>query len=661
MVRLSYIDSGIGPTIPLSTIIELDKKKATHVSFHSNRIKTLDINTTISTKYRRNGGEDAFFRNGSGRLNHLLELDVSSNFLYEGSPSPSIGIASTSKKISLLGMCHNLCTLNLSCNHLSEKSLSNLFRGSNASGGSDICLTRLHTLDVSHNNISKLPVELHVICPSLRHLSAQHNKIKSLTSLVQTLHNFRGKMESVQFRGGGGNSSTNQNPVCSKELYHEKVLFILGTNLSKFDGCRINANERDKARRKLESGLSIHQNESGGVNTPIANVQEQECRKPLISRRNVQQPQQRQWQRGQQIDGEVEYEEQSSWCHEDTEVLDNQHQQCIQNNRANMEIESLKERVASLSVLVQRQASNNTSSVANRQQEEKTNDTSIEKENRPPAVEINTKESNKRSLIRQRTAASYMIRAILLRQKHEKSMLYLAFSLWVLSTKHNRHEQRSNVKYIEAEKNWKMKMNELAESKRTTVSEEIKKSQSKLNQSQEAIKLSEKKVSYLKKQVHDLKEKLQYEKKSLKSIEEQSSKALDLLQAQNVQLKATMQEEREEYKEQARQAEVELERLKKDLQFTSNELYDERRGTANLESMNKQMSIANQEATELASNNSQQVQQLKLEVIQKDVSKYTICLTFLHLVCLDDISSRLIIPPYEYVKPGNHTTFERCI
>ena len=630
MIRLSHVDSGLGPTLPLSTIIELDKKKATHVSFHSNRIKTLDINTTTSTKYRSNGGEDEFIRNGSGRLNHLLELDVSSNFLHEGCPSPSIGIASTSKKISLLGMCHNLCTLNLSCNHLSEKSLSNLFlRGNTATGGdSNICLTRLHTLDVSHNNLAKLPVELHVFCPSLRHLSAQHNKIKSLTCLVQTLHNFRGKMESVQFRGGGGNLMTNQNPVCSKELYHEKVLFILGSNLSKFDGCRINANEREKARRKLERGLSIHRHESGSVNTPTTNVQEQECRKPSVSGRN-EQPQQRQWQQGQQLDDEDKYEEQSIWCHEDTEVLDNHHQQCVQNNAANMEIESLKERVASLSVLVQKQASNNTSSVANMQQEGKTNDASTEKENRPPGVEINTKESNKHSSLRQRTAASYMMRAMLLRQKHEKSILYFAFSLWVLSTKHNRHEQRSNAKYIEAEKTWKMKMDELVDSNKKTVGEAIKKCQSKLNQSQEATRLSEKKVSYLKKQVHDLKEKLQYEKKSLQSNEEQSSKALDLLQAENVQLKATLQKEREEYKEQARQAEIELNRLRKDLQLKSNELDDERRGKANLESMNNQMSIAKQEASELASNNSQHVQQLKLEVIQKDVSLSH----FLHLVC----------------------------
>ena len=133
----------------------------------------------------------------------------------------------------------------------------------------------------------------------------------------------------------------------------------------------------------------------------------------------------------------------------------------------------------------------------------------------------------------------------------------------------------------------------------------------------------------MKKQGHDLKEKLQYEKKSLQSNEEQSSKALDLLQAENVQLKATLQKEREEYKEQARQAEIELNRLRKDLQLKSNELDDERRGKANLESMNNQMSIAKQEASELASNNSQHVQQLKLEVIQKDVSLSH----FLHLVC----------------------------
>ena len=148
--RFSRIDCGIGPTLDLATVAEIFRKKATHISLHANKIKTLDL--YVSPQYLGKNKEEDALRTGSQELVHVLELDLSSNSLHEGYPLSRPGGA---MKVPLLGLCTNLITLNLASNGLSQHSFENLFKDNN------FCLSRLQTLDISHNAFDKLPHELH--------------------------------------------------------------------------------------------------------------------------------------------------------------------------------------------------------------------------------------------------------------------------------------------------------------------------------------------------------------------------------------------------------------------------------------------------------------------------------------------------------------------
>ena len=577
-MRVSYIDSGIGPTLPLSTIAELDRKKAARVSFHSNRIKSLDIIISSATHHRNDKEEDAI-RNGSS-LNYLSELDISSNNLHEGYPLPSI--SSKKKVLPLLGMCTTLCKLNLSSNNLNEKLFGNLLiDGDN----NVICLTQLHTLDISRNNFTKLPTQLHEICPSLKHLLAQHNKIKSLITLLQTLHNLRGQMESVTLMN---------NPIYSKEFYYEKIIFVL--KLSKLDNRKICENDIEKARIKLERAISTR---SDTTTTH---------REPVISRRNNNL---RQHQNNQ-----VNCEEYRELCHEEENgvIIDNlhPHQQFDQNNSE--EINALKEQIAALSALVETQVSNNNAN----------NNASLnEKENIPPpaeaaAVAAKEEQTLEKILQYRHRAAATLIQLSLLSQRHEQSSLYFAISLWALSTK-LRRMQTSNVTYIEAEKGWQATTAKLV-NKNKILSENIEKGKIQLERSRAANKASKKEVLHLTQQVKELTESLQNDRMELKNSQGKSNKNLEEAKYEVQQLKVALQKEKEEREKQARNAETELNKLRKELQLTSQQLHDERREKAKLESVNNQMATANQEASELATANSQQLHQLRLEIIQKDTT-----------------------------------------
>lgn len=225
VTRVSYISSGLNK-ISQSLLDEFADKRATHATLHSNQICSLEVNS-----------------NNAIPLNHLIDLDLSSNALHKGYTFAN------HRATSLLGCCNNLVKLHLGNNEFTSKSFEVFINSSPILS----CLT---SLDISHNNISKLPPSLREKFPSLKHLTALSNRIQSLSSLLNVLHRYRGVIESLTLTNKKGTS----NPVCNATLYREKVIFVLGDNLTQFDSRNVSLEERKKARKRLSvySGVNNH-------------------------------------------------------------------------------------------------------------------------------------------------------------------------------------------------------------------------------------------------------------------------------------------------------------------------------------------------------------------------------------------------------------------
>jgi len=552
-------------------MVEINRKKATHVNFHSNRINTLEIRIPIQYHCNNNNKDVEYIRTG-GCINHLLELDFSSNNLGDGyNNNTAMPILGKSKKLPLLGLCNNLRKLNLSTNNLNENSFVNL--------SDSILLPNLQTIDISQNRFNKLPTMLHVL-PSLKHLYVKKNEIKSLTSLLQTLHNHRGKLETVVL--------TN-NPVCSKELYFEKVVFVLGTTLSSLDCRKVTSNDRESARIRLERGLSIK-------NT--VTVPKQECIPPSISQRNrvlVQEA---------DNNNQIEHE-QRKWYQEKE---DEEHIYTQRNNTAavaNEDLRALKERVASLSARIEEQASS--------QRHNKEN--VPPKASKPKSGRMKMPDSNNKELcIRQQNAAINLMNTIILRQKQDRTIVQLALSLWRLTTKLER-EKKLETNFIETENQWQLKVEELDRTNES-LKEELEKAKQSAQLSDKVTKVCDKKMLQLKQQVDDLEESL----KVAKTNQEKTMRMLGTSKIEVQRLEVTLLREREDNKAEARRVEHKLKTLHKELEHTAKQLDDERREKIVVESVNKQVSMANEEAAEAANTNAQQLHKLKLEVIQKEAT-----------------------------------------
>ena len=95
--------------------------------------------------------------------------------------------------------------------------------------------------------------------------------------------------------------------------------------------------------------------------------------------------------------------------------------------------------------------------------------------------------------------------------------------------------------------------------------------------------------------------------------EEKSQEALDMLKTDMQRHDAMLRVDSDKNKERAHLAEAELDRLRKELQCTEEALDTERGGRTKLESVNNQ-------TKELLTTHAAQLNELKLEVIQKDVS-----------------------------------------
>jgi len=602
--RFSRIDCGIGPTLDLATVAEIFRKKSTHISLHANRIKTLDL--YVSPQHLGKNKEEEALRTGSQELVHVLELDLSSNSLHEGYTLPRPGGA---MKVPLLGLCTNLITLNLASNGLSQHSFANLF-GRRAGEDDNLCLARLQNLDISHNAFDRLPHELHTKCPSLKNLAAINNKLKSLTSLLQSLHTFRGKLETVQFTTKSNDAANN--PVCSKDLYREKVIFVLGSQLVRLDFGIINATDREKARLKLERGLSIYSENSADetnvqIHTPPTS---QGCKQPQ-----------------HQTHGQAECDFQIGLHHEEVGVLHRGPRHADENDDAAKRIRALEEHLASLTVIIENQVSCIDRCAA------RGCDVDVDSAPLIPSGEVGEDgvKSSRSTLLekrlsamcqRQRAAAMILMKTIIDRQRqHEGINLHISFCLWLTSTRSHRNALISKKIVMELEKKWQLKAAELVNE---AIGEEIVKSKRQIELSDEKY---EKTILPLTRKVKLLEGRLECHVKN----EAESNVATNVLKSDFQRLEEALKKDITEKKERARLAEVEVDRLHRELQIRTEALDKERNGKV---SEIQRLTISNEEAMELVATNAAHLHQLKLEVIQKDVSSgYCMSRSALMILC----------------------------
>lgn len=574
--RQSYIASEIGPTLPLSIVAEILKTRATHVIFHANKLHSLEIQS--HPQYHCKSKDEEAIRNGRV-LDQLLDLDLSSNCL--GKDYHLMPRFSTKPKASFLDIAIRLRKLNLASNGLTEQSFLSLIENDKRSPQ----LPHLETLDVSYNSISKLPHNLHVLCPSLRHLIATNNKLKSLTTLLVILHSYRGKLENVHLmnRGKGVGGETN-NPLCSSMLYREKVVFVLGSTLAHLDCVKITNEERERVRIKLEHGL----------------LQQQEDCCDTTHRIN-----------------QCEYER-----------ADKENRVPVHRNKHKGTAESqvqtighLERQVASLSDIVAKQAQIADSllgTVVNSESNQ------CQRSDAPTSKKDVKSTEDSSSIIKSDTKCylnscvsptdniafhqGVLKMAVLVEKgRNHRVVARLAFFRWSSFIQCKRQLQRMKQQHNESEKKWRCKAKELMTK---AVSEVIEKSNAKLELAETAYQMAESKALQLTSAVKDLEERLCLEQNDRNTLEEESKKM-------STCLKAASQKKIEELKEETRRMNAEMEAGRLEMSSLKDELNKERSARKRIESVHR---MASQGAHEAAAVQAAELQGVKMKIVQHEAT-----------------------------------------
>lgn len=573
--RFSRIDCAIGPTLSLALVTEIFKTKSTHVSFHANKIQALDL--YVSPHYLSKNKDEEAIRMGAQELVYVMELDLSFNSLHEGYSLPRPGHG---KKVPLLGLCTNLVSLNLASNGLSQTSFVSLF-GSCAGEG----LARLRTLDLSHNEFAELPRELYTTCPSLQNLTAMNNKLTSLKSLLQTLLKYRGKLETVQFTSK--NAVSGRNSVCLKDLYREKVIFVLGTQLVRLDCNIINSWDHEKAHR----GLSLYSNDR----IDKMHIQAHTSPASLV----CSQPQ-------HEAFNQVECDRKTGSDHGEVEVLNRGSRHTVENGSSAERIKALEEQVASLAGIIEHQVSDTTS------YEARGCDDNPASSSMSPSVEVgdDAVNSRKSAAMResQRTAAIFVFKSIIdniVSRKRQHTNRNTVFFLWLIVTRFRRTVLMSKEQAIETEKKWQ---NETQLLVRKAIDEEVSKGTRQLELTKAT---SSAMISKLKLKMKLLDGRLEEHRKN----EEKSIEAANMLKSKLHIAEEALKKDSTENGERACLAEVEVDRLRRELQLRKEALDEEEYVNS---SEIQRLKRAHKDAMELITTNAAHVNQLKSEVIKKD-------------------------------------------
>jgi chromosome segregation ATPase len=155
------------------------------------------------------------------------------------------------------------------------------------------------------------------------------------------------------------------------------------------------------------------------------------------------------------------------------------------------------------------------------------------------------------------------------------------------------------------------------------VKDEAEKSKRNIDHFRVVIQESEESISRLTCEVEDLEKRLQNEKRNQRKYEVVFSETSEEMKNDMHRLEAELRKQISENKEYARDSETELNKLHEKLQWLSELLPDERRSRAEVESKNKDLKIAYDEAKSRLAEDAALLKQIKLEVVSKEVSVYT--------------------------------------
>jgi hypothetical protein len=560
--RVSYISTGL-TKISQSILVEIADKKATHLTFHGNQIGNLEIKPHTAHDNRNNDIE----------LEHLVDLDLSSNSLHSGCVLITNFIVG--KSISLLGCCRSLLKLNLSANGFTSKSFE-------AFVSSMPTLPHLTTLDISHNSISKLPSSLKQQCLSLRSLTALSNQIKSLSSLLHWLHQFRGQLEYLTLSNQKGSS----NPVCSATLYKEKVIFVLGDRLLQLDSRNVSEDEK----RQVHVRLSMYASSSGGsVDKDLSLDQERKKKK-----------------------------EKNTPPHTHYFPSDD-----TTNDENNANSSDIEHRVEFLSNLIEKQAQITSGLLEVTQNR---NDNEIEMcdlDNDEhddiscnDALELEIQIDNAATISHLRsTAACALVRLALVKEKQRQSLLRMSFSQWILAARFSRHLQLLKSKFTKSEAKWRERANDLVAK---AVKQEQEMGIAALKKEVERNKVAEEKVSHLNERIKELEVNIQFEQTKSATFAHNATSESDRLRTDLQEAHAKMKQIDEERKNESKLAAVEIESIRGELHHTQEELKKEKGNNTRLELMYNEVTKATQEARNTATAHSAELHDLKMELVRKE-------------------------------------------
>jgi hypothetical protein len=557
VVRVSYISSGLNK-ISQSLLDEIAEKNATHVTLHSNQICSLEVKG-----------------NNAVNLNHLIDLDLSSNTLHRGY------IFTSHNTTSLLGCCNNLVKLNLEANGFTSKSLEVFINSSPI-------LSRLTTLDISHNNISKLPPSLKEKFPSLKHLTALSNRIQSLSTLLNVLHRYRGVLERLTLTNKKGTS----NPVCNATLYREKVIFVLGDNLTEFDSRNVSLKERKQARKRLSvySGVSTNDDDNDGDRLDANEAKQYH-------------PQQEQ----------SFYDYNTAYQSSDT-IANNE------NNNPNSS--DVDQKVEFLSRMIEKQARITSGLIEvtqNRNNDEIEQCAKNEEDGNDSHSDVDTIQVQVETAVEtidlRRKAASTLVENVLMKDEQRRTLLHTALTQWRLLTRFNKHVTLLKSRFTKSETKWRGRANDL-------VAEAVKHEKEKgivaLRKVEEEKKDSEESILELNKRVLELESSLQSERDKHASFVSNTTDESDRLRTDLQKARVAIKQMEVELKRNTKTASVEIETIRYELQHTLKGLEKEKERNTQLQSMVNQISSATEEARNTATANSAELHDLKMQVISKD-------------------------------------------
>ena len=535
IIRVSYISKGL-TKVSQETILELANKKATHVTFHGNQICSLEIKAVIDLS--------------------LVDLDLSSNSLHSGYTFTNFGV----EKNLCLCCCHSLLKLNLQANAFTSKSFDAFVTGLPI-------LPRLTLLDISHNNISKLPSDFNEKFPSLLSLSAFSNQIKSLSSLLQLLHHYRGQLERLILHQKGSS-----NPVYSAALYREKLIFVLGNGLIQLDSRTISEDERKQVRARL----SIYSTSCSNAEKDVASHEP--------------------------ADQEVKKQD--------------YHIPAYTNDENNANSADIEHRVEYLSNLIEKQAhiTSGLLEVTQHQSDGKIEMSTADNNNEPDdnswddALEVQVDNAATTSTLRKASACT-LVQLTLLKERHKRSLLRMTFCHWMLAAKFS----RQMVKFKKSEVKWRQRANDVVAK---AAKEEQRKSISALKEVEERNSLLEERVSHLNERIKELDADIQFEQSKSTTFVQNSASETDRLKKDLQQARSIMKR----MKEERSVAAVDIETIRSELHHTQQELQKEKDDKARLELMYKELSKVTQDARESSMAHSVELHDLKLEVATKDAT-----------------------------------------